>query len=214
MCARLSEENAELRAQVSGLRAESAPAHVSSAATETAAAAPSGPAAEGGRHASSRDGGLRRLGNPISRRGMGKVIGAAAVGVVGAAAIAELATHQPTHDDDAATIADVSDVSAEDAVREERPAQGGSSASVVSASLASTAALVSASNSSSGAGVQGTSSSGRGGVFGGGAAQVHLNPGASSHPKSGEMGDLYADKSGRLWYCTKSGTKASWKQIG
>jgi hypothetical protein len=214
MCARLSEENAELRAQVSGLQAESAPAVLSATAAHTAVVAPAGPAPEGGRHASNRDGGLRRLGNPISRRGMGKVIGAAAVGVVGAAAIAELATHQPTREDDATTVADASDVSAEDAVREERPAQGTSSASVVSASMSSTAALVNASNSSTGAGVQGTSKSGRGGVFGGGAAQVHLNPGGSSHPKSGEMGDLYADKSGRLWYCTKSGSRASWKQIG
>jgi hypothetical protein len=210
MCARLSEENAELRAQVSGLQAESAPA-VLPAAAQTAG---TGLAHEGGRHASSRDGGLRRLGNPISRRGMGKVIGAAAVGVVGTAAIGELATHRSNHGDDAATISDVSDVSAEDAVREEQAATGTSSASVVSASMSSTAALVNASNSSTGAGVQGTSKSGRGGIFGGGAAQVHLNPGGSSHPKSGEMGDLYADKSGRLWYCTKSGSKASWKQIG
>ena len=140
-------------------------------------------------------------------------MGAAAVGVVGAAAIAELATHHPAPENDAATIADVSDVSAEAAVREEQAAAGTSNASVVSASMASTAALVNASNSSTGAGVQGTSKSGRGGIFGGGAAQVRLNPGGSSHPKSGEMGDLYADKSGRLWYCKKSGSKADWKQI-
>jgi hypothetical protein len=191
LCARLTEENAELRAQVSGPAPEK----------------PQAP--EGGR----RDSGLR-LANPISRRGMGKVIGAAAVGVVGATAIAELATHHPAHEDDAATIADVSDVSAEAAAREEHAAQGTSSASVVSAGMSSTAALVNASNLSSGPGVQGTSKSGRGGVFGGGAAQVHLSPGGSSHPRSGEMGDLYADKRGRLWYCTKSGSRASWKQIG
>jgi hypothetical protein len=206
MCARLSEENADLRDQVSGLLAEN----------ETAPARPvpeTGPGAEGGRHASRKNGGLRG-GHPISRRGMGRVIGAAAVGVVGATAIAELASHHAAQADDAATIADVSDVSAEKAVGEERAAQATSSASVVSASMASTAALVNASNSSSGAGVQGTSKSGRGGIFGGGAAQVHLDPAGSSHPRSGEMGDLYADKSGRLWYCTKSGSKASWKQIG
>jgi hypothetical protein len=209
MCARLTEENAELRAQVSGLTAEISPAQAGPVA---AAQAPAGPAPEGGRHASHRGASLR-LANPISRRGMGKVIGAAAVGVVGAAAIAELATHHPAHEDDAATIANVSDVSAEAAVREEQAAAATSKASVVSASMASTAALVNASNSSTGAGVQGTSKSGRGGIFGGGAAQVHLNPGGSSHPRSGEMGDLYADKSGRLWYCKKSGSKADWKQI-
>jgi hypothetical protein len=213
MCARLSEENAELRAQVSGLLAEQGTARaVPVAVVEAAQAAgvrESGPASEGGRHASRRDGpGLRK---PISRRGMGKVIGAAAVGVVGATAIAELATHHPAQEDDAATVADVS---AEESIREERAAAGTSSASVVRASMASTAALVNASNSSTGAGVEGTSKSGRGGVFAGGAAQVHLNPGGSSHPRSGEMGDLYADKSGRLWYCTKSGSRASWKQIG
>jgi hypothetical protein len=213
MCARLSEENAELRDQVSGLLAEQGTARAvpvaAVAAVEAAHAAGDGSASEGGRHASRRNG--LGPGKPISRRGMGKVIGAAAVGVVGATAIAELATHHPAQEDDAATVADVS---AEDSIREERAAAGTSSASVVSASMASTAALVNASNSSTGAGVEGTSKSGRGGVFAGGAAQVHLNPGGSSHPRSGEMGDLYADKSGRLWYCTKSGSRASWKQIG
>jgi hypothetical protein len=210
MCVRLNEENAELRSQVSGLRVGQETAQpVPVSATEAANVPEAGSASAGGRHASRREG--LRIGKPISRRGMGKVIGAAAVGVVGAAAVAELASHHLVQDDDAATVADIS---AEESAREERAAAATSSASVVSASMASTAALVNASNSSSGAGVQGTSKSGRGGMFAGGAAQVHLDPGASSHPKSGEMGDLYADRSGRLWYCTKSGSKASWKQIG
>ena len=57
-------------------------------------------------------------------------------------------------------------------------------------------------------------SSGRGGVFAGTAAQVQLSPGAkSTHPKSGVRGDLYADSTGRLWFCKTSGSTASWHQI-
>ena len=44
-----------------------------------------------------------------------------------------------------------------------------------------------------------------------GAAQLYLEPGtAASHPGTGQLGDLYLDKSGRLWFC-KGGT--SWKQL-
>lgn len=54
----------------------------------------------------------------------------------------------------------------------------------------------------------------RGGVFSGAAAQVHLAPGSqSTHPKSGERGDLYVDKTGRLWYCKNGGASATWHQI-
>lgn len=54
----------------------------------------------------------------------------------------------------------------------------------------------------------------RGGVFSGAAAQVHLAPGSqSTHPKNGERGDLYADNTGRLWFCKKGGATATWKQI-
>jgi hypothetical protein len=78
-----------------------------------------------------------------------------------------------------------------------------------------TAPVVMATNSGSGAGVKGSSNaSGRGGVFSGGAAQVHLVPGSNStHPKGGKQGDLYADKTGRLWFCKKGGTTATWHQI-
>jgi len=54
-------------------------------------------------------------------------------------------------------------------------------------------------------------SGGRGGVFIGTTAQVRLVPStATSHPPSGARGDLYLDKSGRLWFC-KGAT--SWKQL-
>jgi len=62
--------------------------------------------------------------------------------------------------------------------------------------------------------VRGKSSNGRGGVFSGTAAQVQLVPGSkSTHPKSGKRGDLYADSTGRLWFCKKGGTTATWHQI-
>jgi hypothetical protein len=62
-------------------------------------------------------------------------------------------------------------------------------------------------------GVRGTatSSGGRGGILAGNAAQLKLVPGSkSSHPSSGQRGDLYADSKGRLWFC-KGGT--SWHQL-
>jgi len=66
----------------------------------------------------------------------------------------------------------------------------------------------------SGTGVRGDSVKGRGGVFKGAAAQVQLLPGANStHPKGGQQGDLYADKTGRLWFCKKGGATATWAQI-
>jgi len=55
-------------------------------------------------------------------------------------------------------------------------------------------------------GVEGRSSEGRGGLFGGKAAQVRLVPSAAaSHPSSGAAGDIFLDKSKRLWLC-KGGT--------
>ena len=64
------------------------------------------------------------------------------------------------------------------------------------------------------AGVRGMSDTGRGGVFSGGAAQVRLMPGSkSTHPTSGNRGDLYADSLGRLWFCKVPGAKAHWHQI-
>ena len=60
----------------------------------------------------------------------------------------------------------------------------------------------------------GAGSGGGGGVVSGAAAQVQLVPGSgSTHPKSGKRGDLYADKTDRLWFCKKSGSTATWHQI-
>ena len=42
----------------------------------------------------------------------------------------------------------------------------------------------------------------RGGVFAGSIAQLQLRPSdQSSHPTSGEAGDLFVDRSRRLWFC-------------
>jgi hypothetical protein len=66
-------------------------------------------------------------------------------------------------------------------------------------------------HSTAGDGVSGTGMKGRGGVFTGGRAQVRLvASGATSHPASGARGDLFVDKSGRLWFC-KGGT--TWRQL-
>jgi hypothetical protein len=60
-------------------------------------------------------------------------------------------------------------------------------------------------------GVMGIGAKGRGGVFIGDRAQVQLvASGATSHPASGARGDLFVDKSGRLWFC-KGGT--TWRQL-
>jgi hypothetical protein len=69
---------------------------------------------------------------------------------------------------------------------------------------------------SAGVGINGSGggAGGRGGVFSGAAAQAQLIPGTlASHPKSGSRGDLYADKTGRLWFCKKTGNPALWHQI-
>ena len=56
--------------------------------------------------------------------------------------------------------------------------------------------------SDSGQGVLGQGGSGRGGRFSGRKAQVRLEPsGAASHPASGAAGDLFVDRSRRLWFC-------------
>ena len=56
------------------------------------------------------------------------------------------------------------------------------------------------------------STQGRGGVFKGGKAAVQLTPSttASSHPSKGQAGDLFVDKTNRLWFC-KGGK--SWHQL-
>ena len=100
----------------------------------------------------------------------------------------------------------------------------GATGVALSATADSTVPAVNSANSGAGAGVLGTSTGGpgvrgastsaRGGVFSGGAAQIQLQPGTgSTHPKGGVTGDLYADKTGRLWFCKKGGKTATWHQI-
>jgi hypothetical protein len=63
----------------------------------------------------------------------------------------------------------------------------------------------------SGAGVDGRSSKGTGGRFSGKTSQITLVPStASTHPTSGSAGQLFVDRSKRLWFC-KGGT--NWKQL-
>lgn len=92
-------------------------------------------------------------------------------------------------------------------------AGSGSGQAVNATSNSGTLATIKAVNSGSNSGIHATSQ-GRGGVFGGNLAQIQLTPGSgSTHPKGGSRGDLYADKTGRLWFCKKGGTTATWHQI-
>ena len=60
-------------------------------------------------------------------------------------------------------------------------------------------------------GVNGQSPKGRGVVASGGAAQLRLVPSsAATHPATGQPGDLFLDKSHRLWLC-KGGT--TWVKV-
>jgi hypothetical protein len=71
-----------------------------------------------------------------------------------------------------------------------------------------------AGSSASGVGLRGVSPNGRGAVVSGGAAQLRLVPsGADTHPLTGQLGDLFLDKVGRLWFCTKGGNPATWKRV-
>jgi hypothetical protein len=61
-------------------------------------------------------------------------------------------------------------------------------------------------------GVRGVSTTGRGAVFNGKLAQLRLKPSsATTHPASGLLGDLFLDKSGRLWLCKGATT---WVVLG
>jgi hypothetical protein len=80
------------------------------------------------------------------------------------------------------------------------------------ANAASKSAAVRAATTGSGIGVDASSALGMGGRFAGRTAQVQLVPSTSfsSHPSSGSAGQLFVDKSKRLWFC-KGGT--SWKLL-
>jgi hypothetical protein len=189
ICADLSQENAELRSQL---------ARVPVPTTSTP------------RHALTASGGTDSSGSVrLSRRAAGMALAGAAAGVVGVAVLADVHGRDAALASRAGAISELADVEHE----QPRVAAATSAGSVIDASLASSAGVVIGSNTSTGAGVEGTSSGGRGGVFSGGAAQLQLSGGKSTHPKSGERGDLYADSTGRLWFCTKSGSRATWKQI-
>ncbi len=80
------------------------------------------------------------------------------------------------------------------------------------ASTTSSATAVYGSTAGTGVGVEGKATNGRGGRFTGRFAQINLAPGPSTtHPSTGGVaGDLYADLSGRLWFCRGSNV---WVQI-
>jgi hypothetical protein len=79
------------------------------------------------------------------------------------------------------------------------------------ASPARTGVFGSADQGASSVGVRGRSPTGRGGVLGGKLAQLRLVAStATTHPSSGQLGDLFLDKNKRLWFC-KGGT--TWKQL-
>jgi hypothetical protein len=60
-------------------------------------------------------------------------------------------------------------------------------------------------------GVYGYAQGGRGGVFDGPLAQLRLIPStAAMHPGTGAAGDLFVDRSHRLWFCLGG---ASWKRV-
>jgi len=188
MCAQLGRENAELRDQLAGLLAT---------APDPAAPPPAG---------------RRLLDTALSRRSIGKALGAAAAGVVGAAALVEL-NPRPAAAASAgpASAAEESGASEPDA---ETVPDNSASPSILNASISSASGVVVTRNSGTGPGIKATGVNGRGGIFAGSLAQVQLSPGAkSTHPATGNRGDLYADSTGRLWFCKTTGSKATWHQI-
>jgi len=63
-------------------------------------------------------------------------------------------------------------------------------------------------------GLKATSAGGRGVIASGKLAQLQLHPGTQkSHPKQGETGDLFVDKSARLWFCKAGGATATWVRL-
>jgi hypothetical protein len=91
---------------------------------------------------------------------------------------------------------------------------GHSSRAVGVAGVSDQAAGVSGSSLGTGAGVIASSKRGRGVVASGALAQLQLKPSSSaSHPVSGKAGDLFVDRSARLWYCSRSGKHAEWLRL-
>jgi hypothetical protein len=75
----------------------------------------------------------------------------------------------------------------------------------------SSADAVSGTTAGTGAGVSGTGA--RGGDFTGTAAAIRLRPASGAHPASGEVGDLFVDSAGRLFYCRAGGAAAIWVKL-
>ena len=95
------------------------------------------------------------------------------------------------------------------------PSGGASPAGVVGDSNTNAGVAGFASAASRGGGEFTHTAGGRAGIFGlassSGKAQIRLKPSsASTHPASGSKGDLFADSSGRLWFCKGS---TIWKQL-
>lgn len=221
-CARLSSENAELESQLSALVAEAAHLREPSAAE---------PASDARWQANAL--GTAR----ISRRtAVGVALAGAAAGIAGVSAATE---HEARPAAALTARTPAARITAQDATRAEltvadQAATPTATGSVISATLSTASPVLAGTNTNSGAGVAGinngngpgvsthsstgpgvqaTSDHGRGGIFAGAAAQIQLTPGAASHPRSGQRGDLYADGNGRLWFCKKTGTTALWHQI-
>lgn len=208
VCARLTEENAELRSQVSALSASAMPAMTPTPSLSALPATPASTMPDGAQTPR------------ISRRAaVGVALAGAAAGIAGVTAATERggrpapAVAEAEHTGAERTGAGVELTSVEQATAEQAAASTATSGGLISGTLSTASAVVAGANTSTGPGVHATSSHGRGGVFAGGAAQVQLTPAGSSHPKSGQRGDLYADAAGRLWYCKASGTTATWHQI-
>jgi hypothetical protein len=84
----------------------------------------------------------------------------------------------------------------------------------VAATTNGTGAAIQGQASGAGTGVNASSINGRGAILYGGAAPLQLVPGrTSSHPSSGLAGDFYVDNTNRLWFCTVTGSPATWKQL-
>jgi hypothetical protein len=197
VCAELGRENAELRDQMAGLLAS----------TPQPATAP--PSASAVQPASAS---RRLLDTALSRRTIGKALGAAAAGVVGAAALVEL-NPRPAAAASASPAAAAEESGASEPDAEAVP-DTSASPSIINASVTSSSGAIVASNSGTGPGIKATGVSGRGGIFAGSLAQVQLTAGSkSTHPTTGTRGDLYADSTGRLWFCKTTGSKATWHQI-
>jgi hypothetical protein len=138
----------------------------------------------------------RQLTDQLNRRGLFKKVGAAAAGVIAAAAAGQVlgATPAAAADGQPLLIG--------------RPNQG---TDTTGDSNEHTGLL---GLSIMGSGVVGRSGRGRGGVFYGARAAVQLIPSsATAAPTDGETGDLLVDATGRLWFCKQGGTTATWVQL-